>query len=258
ECLFACSRQSQGAYQRGSLLIRLQGNLCNNATQVVNKMIYSKLTYEPGAFTPVSLVSNSPYVLAIGDIPQVEDLKGLVAYAKTNPGKLNFGSAGNGSSPHLGLELFKIATGTSIVHIPFKSGAEAINAALSGQIQIVIDAIPVVRSQVQAGRLRGLAVADDVRSTAMPNLPTSKEAGVPTFLIGSWNALLAPPGTSRQLTALVSDALGRALSRPELQTKLAEMGIEPLPVGEVAYLKHVRSESDKWSQITKAANTKVD
>lgn len=227
-------------------------------TQVVNKMIYNKLAYDAAAFAPISLVSNSPYVLAVGDIPGVTDLKSLVAYAKANPEKLNAGSAGNASSPHLGLELFKISTGTAIVHIPFKSGAEAINAALGNQVQIVIDAIPVVKSHVQAGKLKALAIADHARSTAMPNVPTSAEAGVPTFLIGSWNALLAPPGTPKQQTTVVADALARVLAHPELQTKLAEMGVEALPTGEAAYQKHVRSETEKWARITKAAGTKVD
>lgn len=227
-------------------------------TQVVNKMIYNKLAYDASTFVPISLVSNSPYVLAVGEVPRIDDVKSLVAYAKANPGALNAGSAGNASSPHLGLELFKIATNTAIVHIPFKSGAEAINAALGGQVQIVIDAIPVIKSQVQAGRLKALVIAADARSTAMPNVPTSAEAGVPTFLIGSWNALLAPPGTAKQQTALLSEALTRALARPDLQAKLAEMGIEPLPTGEAAYLKHVRSETEKWGRITKAAGTKVD
>lgn len=227
-------------------------------TQVVNKMIYSKLAYDSATFAPVSLVSNSPYVLAVGDIQGVTDLKSLVAYAKANPEKLNAGSAGNASSPHLGLELFKISTGTAIVHIPFKSGAEAINAALSNQVQIVIDAIPVVKSQVQAGKLKALAIAAEAPNPAMPTVPTSAQAGVPAFLIGSWNALLAPPGTPKQQTSIVAEALSRALSRPELQTKLAELGVESLPAGEAAYQKHVRSEIQKWTRITKAAGTKVD
>ena len=100
-------------------------------TQVVNQMLYSHIPYDPSAFTPISLVSNSPYMMAIRAIPGVTDAQSLIAYAKANPDKLNFGSAGNGSSPHLGIELFKLATQTRIVHIPFKSGAEAVNAALS-------------------------------------------------------------------------------------------------------------------------------
>ncbi|GKS77387.1 tripartite tricarboxylate transporter substrate binding protein [Acidovorax sp. SUPP950] len=227
-------------------------------TQVVNKMIYNKLTYDSATFTPISLVSNSPYVLAVGDIPGVTDLKGLVAYAKANPDRLNAGSAGNASSPHLGLELFKIATGTAIVHVPFKSGAEAINAALSNQVQIVIDAIPVVKSHVQTGKLKALAIASEARSPALPNVATSSQAGVPTFQIGSWNALLAPPGTPKQQASIVAGALSRALARPDMQNRLAEMGIEALPTGEAAYQKHVRSETEKWTRIVRVAGTKVD
>jgi tripartite-type tricarboxylate transporter receptor subunit TctC len=138
----------------------------------VNQMLYTKLSYDPAAFTPVSLVSNSPYIMATSTIPGVTDLAGLARYAKANPGKLNFGSAGNGSSPHLGIELFKLATQTSILHIPYKSGADAVNAALSDQVQIVIDAIPVVYPHVKAGRLKAMAIADAQRSSAAPELRT--------------------------------------------------------------------------------------
>lgn len=227
-------------------------------TQVVNKMLYSKLNYDPAALTPVSLVSNSPYVMAIGDIEGVNDLQGLVAYAKANPGKLNFGSAGNGSSPHLAIELFKLATGTHIVHVPFKSGAEAVNAALSGQVQIVIDAIPVVLPHAKAGRLKLLALADAQRSPAAPQLATSSEQKLPEFQIGSWNALVAPPGTPAAQVAVLNAALARAMKRPALVSRLAEMGIQPLETGLPAYLAHVRRETDKWSKVIQAAGTKLD
>jgi len=119
--------------------------------------------------------------MAVSDIPGVTDLQGLVKYAHAHPGQLNFGSAGNGSSPHLGIELFKLSTKSFIVHIPFKSGAEAVNAALAGQVQIMIDAIPVIQPQVKAGRLKALAIADSRRNVAMPDLRTSVEQGVPGF-----------------------------------------------------------------------------
>src|SRR5690606_34881541 len=152
-------------------------------TQVVNKMLYSKLSYDPADMTPVSLVSNSPYVLAINGVDGVDDLQGLVSYAKANPGRLNFGSAGNGSSPHLGIELFKLTTQTDILHIPFKSGAEAVNAAIGGQVNIVIDALPVIDPQAKAGRLKTLAIAADTRSPVAPDLKTIAEQILPDFQI---------------------------------------------------------------------------
>ncbi|OZI28726.1 twin-arginine translocation pathway signal protein [Bordetella genomosp. 1] len=227
-------------------------------TQVVNKMLYSKLNYDPAAMTPISLVSNSPYVLAIGDVPGVTDLKSLVSYAKANPGKLNFGSAGNGSSPHLGIELFKLATQTDILHIPFKSGAEAVNAAIGKQVDIVIDAIPVIQPQAKANRLKVLAIAAAKRSPAEPGIPTSVEQGIPDFQIGSWNALVAPAGTPADRVEVLNQALTRALQRPEVVSRLTEMGIEPLPTGPEAYRQHVARETEKWSKVIQAAGTRLD
>lgn len=227
-------------------------------TQVVNKMLYSKLAYDPAALVPVSLVSNSPYVLAVNGVPGVNDLPGLTAYAKAHPGALNFGSAGNGSSPHLGLELFKLASGTQIVHVPFKSGAEAVNAALSGQVQIVIDALPVILPHAKSGKLKLLAIADDQRSPAAPQLATSTEQKLPEFQIGSWNALVAPPGTPAAQIEVLNAALARAMKRPALVARLAEMGIEPLQTGLPAYLAHAQRETAKWSRVIQAAGTKLD
>ncbi|WPB58928.1 tripartite tricarboxylate transporter substrate binding protein [Xylophilus sp. GOD-11R] len=248
----AAQAVSQAAPDGYTLLLATVG------TQVVNKMIYSKLAYDPAAFAPVSLVSNSPYVMAVSDIPGVNDLQGLVTYARSHPGQLNFGSAGNGSSPHLGIELFKLSTKTFIVHIPFKSGAEAVNAALGGQVQIVIDAIPVIQPQVKAGRLKALAIADSRRNAAVPELRTSVEQGVPGFQIGSWNAIVAPQGTPAATVEVLSQALTRVLSRPKVVASLAELGIEPLPTGVAAYNAHVRAETEKWTRVTQAAGTKLD
>lgn len=227
-------------------------------TQVVNPMIYRKLPYEPAKLVPVSLVSNSPYALAVAGVAGANDLKGLVAYAAKHPGALNFGSAGNGSAPHLGIELFKLATGSDIVHVPFKSGAEAVNAAISGQVQIVIDALPVVQPQAKAGRLKMLALAAARRNAAAPELPTSVEQGVPDFQIGSWNALVVPAGTPPAVATALSDALARALKRPQVVARLAELGIEPLPTGPKAYADHAASETRKWSKVVTAAGTRLD
>lgn len=227
-------------------------------TQVVNKMLYSKLNYDPAALTPISLVSNSPYVLAVNGIDGVNDLQGLAAYAKANPGRLNFGSAGNGSSPHLAIELFKLSTGTDIVHVPFKSGAEAVKAALSAEVQIVIDALPVILPHAKANKLKLLAIADDKRNPSAAHVPTSVEQKLPEFQIGSWNALVAPPGTPAAQVDALNAALTRALKRPALLSRLTELGIEPMQTGTPAYLEHVRNETAKWSKVIRAAGTKLD
>jgi len=225
-------------------------------TQVVNQMLYSHIPYDPSAFTP--LVSNSPYMMAIRAIPGVTDAQTLIAYAKANPDKLNFGSAGNGSSPHLGIELFKLATQTRIVHVPFKSGAEAVNAALSDQVQIVIDAIPVIYPQVKAGRLQAIAIAAQKRSNAIPDVKTSGEQGLPSFQIGSWNCLVAPANTPKDRIAILNAALAKVFARPDMATRLTEMGIESMSLGIAPYEEHVKIEREKWLRVIKAAGTRLD
>ncbi len=227
-------------------------------TQVVNKMLYTKLSYDPAALTPVSLLSNSPFVLAIHGIDGVRDLNALAAYAKAHPNQLNAGSAGNGSSPHLGLELFKLITGAQITHIPFKSGVEAVNAAVGGQVQVVIDALPVIQPQDKAGRLTMLALAAPQRNAIAPDLRTSVEEGMPDFQVGSWNALIAPPATPQAQVDILNQALARAMAQPKLVARLAEMGIEPLPTGVAAYQTHVKAETDKWYKVIQAAGTRLD
>lgn len=227
-------------------------------TQVVNRLIYPKLNYKPDTFEPVSLATNSPYVLAIGKIDGIDSIQSLIKYAKNNPGKLNFGSAGNGSSPHLGIELFKQLTQTEIVHVPFKSGAEAVNAALSGQVQIVIDAIPVIKPHAISGRLKILAIAAHKRNPAIADIPTSAEAGLPNFLIGSWNAIVAPSGTSAASLAILRDAMKKVLTDPAIVEKLAEVGIDPMPTGLDAYRQHLASETKRWTSVIQSAHTKVD
>lgn len=227
-------------------------------TQVVNAMLYAKLAYDPAAFVPVSLVSNSPYMLATAPLDGVHDLPSLAQLARDKPGTLNFGSAGNGSSPHLGIELFKMATKTNIVHVPFKSGAEAVNAALSNQVQIVIDAIPVVFPHVKSGRLKGLGLASTQRNPAASGLSTSVEQSLPDFVIGSWNCLVAPAGTPADRVAVLNQALTRVFARQDVTAKLAEMGIDPMSLGLAAYESHVKAEQTKWSQVIKAAGTRLE
>jgi tripartite-type tricarboxylate transporter receptor subunit TctC len=221
-------------------------------------MIYPKLPYDPAALAPVSLVSNSPYVLAIKGIPDVHDLKGLADYARANPDKLNFGSAGHGSAPHLGVELFKLITKTKIVHVPFKSGAEAVNAALAGQVQIVFDAIPVVMPQVTGGLLEALALADATRSRGAPDLATSAERGLPEFIMGSWNCLMVPAETPKDRIDLLNAAVTRVLARQDVIDRLAGLGIRPMPTGVAAYEAHIKSETAKWSRVVEAAAIKIN
>lgn len=227
-------------------------------TQIVNKLIYKKLAYDPGALTPISLVSNSPYVLASAAGARAKTLGELIGNAKANPGKLNFGSAGNGSSPHLCLELLKLTSKVDVAHVPFKSGAEAVNAAIAGQVDIVCDAITVITPQARSGRLNMVALAADQRSPEIPEVATGAEQGVAGLQIGSWNALLGPAGLPAAKVEVLNQALAKALGKPAVSKRLAEMGIDALPLGAPAYASHLKAETDKWTKVVGAAGTRLD
>ncbi|MCA0417542.1 MAG: tripartite tricarboxylate transporter substrate binding protein [Proteobacteria bacterium] len=227
-------------------------------TQVVNKMVYPKISYDPAAFVPISLVSNSPYVLAAARSAGIASLAALIAEAKSKPGNLNFGSAGHGSSPHLGLELLKILAGIDITHVPFKSGGDAVNNALTGQIQLVFDAIPVIMPQVASGGLTALAIAQPTRNPSAAGVPTTAEQGFEGLQIGSWNALLAPAGTPPARASKISEALGLVLADPTVGERLRTLGIEPMPLGPDAYRQHVAAETERWSKVTAAAKISLN
>nr|WP_315526820.1 tripartite tricarboxylate transporter substrate binding protein [uncultured Achromobacter sp.] len=227
-------------------------------TQVVNPLIYSKLSYDADKFAPVGMVSGSPYVLAVRAGLPATSFSEFVAYAKANPARLNFGSAGNASSPHLGLELLKLTAGLDIVHVPFKSGSEAVNAAIGEQVDVVMDASPVIMPHVASGKLRALAVAADKRLPSAPAVPASTEVGDAQLQISSWNAFFAPAGTPPDVLAALNAALQKTLASPELKERLAAQGTQLYTGTPDEYQRFIAGEKTKWTQIVKRANIKMD
>lgn len=227
-------------------------------TQVVNPLIYSKLSYDADKFAPVGMVSGSPYVLAVRAGLPAASFSEFVAYAKANPARLNFGSAGNASSPHLGLELLKLTAGLDIVHVPFKSGSEAVNAAIGEQVDVVMDASPVIMPHVASGKLRALAVAADKRLPSAPAVPASSEVGDAQLQISSWNAFFAPAGTPPDVLAALNAALQKTLASPELKERLAAQGTQLYSGTADEYQRFIAGEKTKWAQIVKRANIKMD
>ena len=227
-------------------------------TQVVNPLIYSKLSYDADKFAPVGMVSGSPFVLAVRAGLPAASFGDFVAYAKKNPAKLNFGSAGNASSPHLGLELLKLTAGLDIVHVPFKSGSEAVNAAIGEQVDVVMDASPVIMPHVASGKLRALAVAADKRLPSAPAVPASTEVGDAQLQISSWNAFFAPAGTPPEVLAALSAALQKTLASPELKERLAAQGTQLYTGTPQEYQHFIAGEKTKWTEIVKRANIKMD
>ena len=224
-------------------------------TQVVNPLIMPKLSYDPQrAFRPIGLVSAAPYVLAVQSSLGIKTYAQLVDYAKSNPGKLNFGSAGNASSPHLGLELLKLRESLDILHIPFKSGGEAVNAAVGGQVDLVMDAVPVVMPHVQSGKLNALMLASGTSVQGAEQVPNTQQLGKPDLNIASWAAFYVPAGTPDAVAAKLNDALKQALASSELRGRVAAQGIQ-LYSGELAeHDAFLAGERKRWVEIVKRAN----
>ncbi|MFD4838747.1 Bug family tripartite tricarboxylate transporter substrate binding protein [Achromobacter sp. NPDC058515] len=227
-------------------------------TQVVNPLIYSKLGYDADKFAPVGMVSGSPYLLAVRAGLPAASFSEFVSYAKANPARLNFGSAGNASSPHLGLELLKLTAGVDIVHVPFKSGSEAVNAAIGEQVDVVMDASPVIMPHVASGKLRALAVASDKRLPSAPAVPASVEVGDAALQISSWNAFFAPAGTPPNVLAALNAALQKTLASPELKERLAAQGTQLYTGTPDEYQRFIGGEKAKWAEIVKRANIRMD
>lgn len=228
-------------------------------TQSVNSSLYTRLPYDPlKDFAPVVLVSLTPHIVVIHPSVPATTLKEFVALAKAHPGALNFSSAGNGSSPHLGLENFQLLTGVRLVHVPYKSGAEGVTAVLSGQTSTTFEAVPVVMPNVRAGKLRALAVAAAKRTPAVPELPSADEAGVVGFTSGSWQGILVPAGTPREIIQRLNLETNKVLNSPELRERFLVQGTEPLGGTPDDFDVFIRSERDKWAKVIKAAGTKLD
>ncbi|MGE8589365.1 MAG: Bug family tripartite tricarboxylate transporter substrate binding protein [Alcaligenes sp.] len=227
-------------------------------TQVVNPLIYSKLSYDANAFAPVGMVSGSPFVLAVRAGVPASTFDAFVTYAKANPGRLNFGSAGNASSPHLGLELLKLTAGVDIVHVPFKSGSEAVNAAVGEQVDVVMDASSVIMPHVASGKLHALAVAAGERLAAAPAVPASAEVGDAALQISSWNAFYAPAGTPPEVLAALNAALQKTLASPQLKDRLASQGTQLYTGSTDEYQRFITAEKSKWADIVKRADIKMD
>lgn len=225
----------------------------------INPSLYPNLSYNPlKDFAPIALVANVPIVLAVNPAVKATTVKELIALAKAEPGKLNFGSSGNGTTNHLAGELFKTLAGIDIVHVPYRGAAPAMNDLVAGHIPMMFDNMPAVRPQVVAGKIRALAVAGAQRSPLFPELPTMIEAGVPGFDASAWFGLVAPARTSQDVLQVIIAATKKALTEPEMAKKFADLGAEPGTLFGPAFGKFLEAEDIKWAKVIKDANVKVD
>jgi tripartite-type tricarboxylate transporter receptor subunit TctC len=229
---------------------------------VINPALYKNLRYDSRKdFTAVAQVAAVPNVLVINpDFAarnRINSVADLTAYAKANPGKVNFGSAGTGGANHLSGELFKSMTGVSMVHIPYKGAAPALNDLLGGQIPIMFDSVPGVLQHIKAGKLRALAVTSLTRSSALPDVPTLDEAGVKGFEATAWFGLYAPGNMDPKLLAKISGDVLAALRSPSIQEQFAQQGAMPGTMTQPEYARFVNAEMDKWAKVIDDAHITI-
>ena len=233
--------------------------LATSSGLVVNPLLTPKLPYDAVKdFSPVSMLAINPTLLAAHASVPVASIKDLIAYAKANPGKLNYASVGAGTPIHLGMELFKMLTGTNIVHVPYKGSGPAVTELLAGQVQLMLNSIPPMLPHVKTGRLKALGVGSAERSSAMPNVPTIAESGVPGFETVTWFGISAPAATSPAIVAKLNTAIKKVLSDADLAQRMATQGSEPHASTPAAMAAYMREESARWKKVIASAHIVVD
>jgi tripartite-type tricarboxylate transporter receptor subunit TctC len=221
-------------------------------THAINQSLYKRLGFDPVKdFAPLTRVAMVPNLLVANPGKPYKTVQELIAYAKSNPGKVNFGSSGSGSSIHLSGELFNALAKVDMVHVPYKGSAPAVTDLLGGQIDIMFDNMPSAIQHVRAGRLRPLAVTTARRSPELPDVPTVAEAGVPGYEATSWFGMFAPAGTPAPVVARLNAALVKVLAQPEVKKKLAEQGAEAYSEKPEAFAEFMRKETAKWGKVVK-------
>lgn len=214
--------------------------------------------YDPlKLFAPVALAAISPQILAVTPGLPVKSVAELIAYAKANPGKVNFASAGTGTQPHLLGELLKIVGGFSMTHVPYRGSAPAITDLLAGQVQLIFDTPVVLLSHIQAGKLRALAVTTDTRMSQLPDVPTMKELGYPRLATYLWTGLLAPAHTPQAIVDKINATLTEAEKAPDLKANLEKLGAEPKAMTAAEFTAFMTEETRKWTDVVEQAGIKV-
>lgn len=225
----------------------------------ISTTLYSKLNYDYlKDFTPITLVATTPLVLVANHSLPVKNVKELVEYAKANPGKLNFGSGGVGTSNHLAGEMFKAATGTDLIHVAYKGTPAAYNDLFSGQVSLMWDNIVAVSNHVKGGRLKPLAVTSVKRAGSLPDVPTMAESGLPGFEAVSWIGALVPAGTPQPIVDKIHTDLVAVLRMPEIRQKLGSLGAEVVGNSQEEFAAWNRNEIAKWAQAIKQSGARVD
>jgi tripartite-type tricarboxylate transporter receptor subunit TctC len=230
-----------------------------NGTHSINQSLYQQLRFDPVKdFAPVARMTEIAAMLVVNPQLPVTTVTQLIRYAKANPGKVNFASAGNGTTSHLSGELFKTMAGVDIVHVPYRGGALAVTDLIGGQVQMMIDVMPNVYPLAKEGRIRGIAVSTAERFPGAPELPTIAESGLAGFEASAWDGVLAPAGTAPAIVQRLNAAIRSALADPELIESLKQRGARVVPGSPDDFARHIGASTRKWAQVVKASGAKID
>jgi tripartite-type tricarboxylate transporter receptor subunit TctC len=232
------------------------GNVGNLA---VTNALYPNLGFDTlRDFAPIGQTMESSLVIAVADAVPARNLAELIAYARANPGRLNGASAGAGGPSHLALEGFKRATGTEIVHVPYRGSAPAVQDLAGGRVQMIIDGYSLMRAVVESGRARVLAVAAEERQAILPDVPTTAEAGLPGFTAGSWHGLVAPAGTPPSVIGRLETALSQVMREPGIAEALAQQGVVARWRDAAAFGRYVVEERARWTTVVREAGIRLE
>jgi tripartite-type tricarboxylate transporter receptor subunit TctC len=233
--------------------------LANTGVMVINPAIYPKLPYATlKDFVPIARTAQQPLALIVNTSLPVTTVAELVAMAKRSPGKLNYGSAGNGGSSHLVPEMFKQATGTFIVHIPYRGSAPALTDLLAGQVQMMAESIPLASQYVKQGKLRALAITGRERNAALPEVPTFAEVGIKGMEVVGFYGVMAPAGTPKDVVAKLSDAFGQVLGNAELRKAMTAQGADPAFLNSEQFGAYLAQQLPIWAKAVKESGAKLD
>jgi len=225
----------------------------------INPHLFAKLPYAPlKDLTPVSLIGTSPLYLVANPSVPVNTLQDLVAYAKANPGKLNYGSSGIGSIHHLATEALKAGFGINLVHVPYKGTGQSVPALLGGQVALLYSALPSIAGHIKDGKVKILAISSATRSAQTPDVPTVAESGIPGYDFVAEIGLLAPAGTSREIVQRLASEMAKVVKQPEVVQRFTQLGIDAVGSTPQAYAALNKADYEKYAKLVKASGAKIE